>query len=176
MSATDRPFINDATQREKQEVLRSEQKLRKGDRQATTYHAQAMAGLDEPGGRFAQARYVTGQEPGTNYPRLPESSPWSGDQVPPEEPLGVAIDAQEPVGEFFEVEASLAASSNPALSQRVRTASVEDDGAASHSTKNLAGDSSQTAAAVGSAANSAPAASKTSPAIPPIKRTRRKLT
>jgi hypothetical protein len=65
MSAADRPFINDATQREKQEVLRSEQKLKRGDREPTTLHALSRLGQDEePAGRFAQARYLSGSESG----------------------------------------------------------------------------------------------------------------
>jgi hypothetical protein len=132
MSAADRPFLNDASRLEKAEIHANERKLRQGERQGTTYHAQAMAGLDEPppGGRFAQARYVTGSEPSTRYPAA--SSPWTaGNDAGLEPPTGIEIDAQEPCGEYGEVQASLAASSNPALSQRVRTASVEDDGAAS---------------------------------------------
>jgi hypothetical protein len=100
-------FRNDATQRERREIVKNERKLRQGERQSTTYHAQAMAGLDEPGGRFAnQARYVTGSEAAVNYPA--SSPPWHAQADPGiEPPTGVAIDAMEPCGEQFEIERSL---------------------------------------------------------------------
>jgi hypothetical protein len=71
--------FNNASRKEREEVLRNEKRLRKGDREASTYLAQSMAGLDESdprGGRYAnQERYVTGSEAATRYP--PASSPWS---------------------------------------------------------------------------------------------------
>jgi hypothetical protein len=101
-------FNNNASQREKQEVLRNERKLKGGDRDATTYHALSRLGQDEEGGgRFAQARYVTGSEPSTRYPAA--SSPWTaGNDAGLEMPTGVPIDQMEPVGEQFEIEASIA--------------------------------------------------------------------
>lgn len=92
-------FQNAAGQREKAEVLNNERKLRAGDHEPTTFHQ--LAGVDqalEGGGRFAKVKYVTGSEPASQYPRLPASSPWASDPIPPEEPLGFAIDAMEPVG------------------------------------------------------------------------------
>jgi hypothetical protein len=50
---------------------------------------------------------VAGSDPATMYPRQPEGSPWSGDPVPPEGPLGYEIHACEPVGEPHELRASI---------------------------------------------------------------------
>jgi hypothetical protein len=100
-------FINNAIQRERAEIVREERKLRRGDRDASTYHAQAMAGLDEPGGRWAQSRYVSGSEPSTRYPAA--SSPWSSSaDVGVEPPTGEDINFVAPVGEAHEIEASIA--------------------------------------------------------------------
>jgi hypothetical protein len=66
---------------------------------------------DDSGGRYLKQTpsTVIGSEP-IAYPRLPENS-WAnqGAVVPPEPPLGVAIDQMEPTGEFYEVQASLRA-------------------------------------------------------------------
>jgi hypothetical protein len=86
-------------QAERREVLKNNN--------ATTYHA--MANLDTSlGGRFGKADIVTGDEASPQYPRLPASSPWAGDPVPPEEPLGLDVNAMEPVGTPTEIERSLA--------------------------------------------------------------------
>jgi hypothetical protein len=108
MSAADRPYVNDASRLEKAEIHANERKLRQGERQGTTYHAQAMAGLDEPppGGRFAQARYVTGSEPSTQYPAA--SSPWTaGNDAGLEPPLNQDVNFVEPAGEAHEIEKAL---------------------------------------------------------------------
>jgi len=80
------------------------------DRRAkATYHNFAQADADtELGGRYAkvQPTSVTGANPGSVYPKQPEGSPWRTDECPPEPPLGCNIDAVEPVGEVFEIEAS----------------------------------------------------------------------
>jgi hypothetical protein len=79
-----------------------------GSTTGMTYHSRAITGLDlERSGRHAQHATVVGSKPAVAYPRMPEGSPWHSDLVPPEGPTGYAIDAQEPVGEVFEVEASL---------------------------------------------------------------------
>jgi hypothetical protein len=132
MSAADRPYNNPATREEKAEALRNEKRL-KQEREPTTLHALSRLGQDEEGsGRFAPDRYVTGSQAATKYPRQDNASPWSGSGADPgvEPSLGYPIDQMENCGEAFEIEKSLAASSDPALSQRVRTG-VEDDGAAS---------------------------------------------
>jgi hypothetical protein len=171
MSAADRPFINQSTQREKEEVLRNERKLKSGDRQSTTYHAQAMAGLDEPGGRFSEARYVSGSEPSTNMPRLPANSPWAHDPVPPEEPLGYSVNDLEPTGEAHELGfggQETGGNAGPHLPLRPNRKSTESASEVSCSPPPLAGDSVSLTPtnAVGSAAASSPAALRRSPATP----------
>lgn len=89
-------------------------------REAATYHSVAMGSADdERGGRYADSgnsTTVTGSSP-ISYPAQPPSSPWACDPLPPEPPLGFAIDAMEPTGEKFEVAASIGGSpSTPAAS------------------------------------------------------------
>ena len=93
-------FNNRATMKEKVEQLRNDQ------RNASTLHQFASSEAGEIGGRFAKPATVNASQQAVHYPKLPTSSPWSCDPVPPEEPLG--IDVNEPVvtGEPFEVEAS----------------------------------------------------------------------
>jgi hypothetical protein len=90
-----------------------EQKQRRelaGSTGTMTYHSRALADLQlEQGqsGRFVDKAAVTGSQPQVHYPRLPEGNPWAADIVPPEAPLGYEINAQEAVGEPFEIAASL---------------------------------------------------------------------
>jgi hypothetical protein len=91
-----------------------EQKLRKalaGSTGGMTYHSRSLADLQlEQGhsGRFTEKASVTGAERVPNVPRMPEGNPWHSDLVPPEGPLGYEINAQESVGEPFELAASFA--------------------------------------------------------------------
>jgi hypothetical protein len=64
---------------------------------------------DEAGGRFQKQvpTNVSGKDPATLYPKLPTSSHWSNDPVPPEAPLGIDVTETPIVGESFEVEQSL---------------------------------------------------------------------
>ena len=72
---------------------------------ATTLHQ--LANLDGSlNGRFNPGSYVSGSEPAVNYPAA--SGPWSGPQPGQEPPLGIDVNALEPVGEAFEVQRSLA--------------------------------------------------------------------
>ena len=68
-------------------------------------HAEANADL-ELGGRFAKLTptTVTGSTPTHQYPKLPADSPFNqaATMVPDEPPLGIDINAMEPVGEHFE--------------------------------------------------------------------------
>jgi hypothetical protein len=95
-----------------------EQKLRKslaGSTTTQTYHSRAAAdiALENQGGRFAKGAEVTGSKPAVVYPRQPEGSPWAGDLVPPEGPLGYSVqDDIEPNGTPQEVESSLLAASS----------------------------------------------------------------
>jgi hypothetical protein len=102
---------SDIEQRERRELL--------GSNTTITYHSRAAAELQlEQGqsGRFVDKASVVGAEASVRYPRQPASSPWSG-SIPEgvEPPLGYAINAQESVGEIFEIEASLAAQPTDSL-------------------------------------------------------------
>lgn len=81
-----------------------------GSTAATTYFQQSQVAEELEGtGRFTAKPSTVGSEPAVRYPRLPSSSPWHSDPVPPEEPLGFDISAQEPVGTLAEIERSLLA-------------------------------------------------------------------
>ncbi len=69
---------------------------------------------NDSGGRYAAIGKPTviGRDP-AQYPKLPASSPFAADPVGVEPPTGVDINAMEPVGEPFEIEASLATSGAP---------------------------------------------------------------
>jgi hypothetical protein len=105
-----------------------ERKLRKalaGSDTNMTLHSRAAAdiALENQGGRFAEGASVSGGKPAVVYPRMPEGNPWSGEISDGVEPaLGWSVEAQEPVGEVFEVEASLAAAAPAVPSASVRAA------------------------------------------------------
>lgn len=95
---------------------KEEQKLRRalvGSTGSTTFNtygdrAEADLQLENQGRHAAAAKAsVTGAKASVQYPRQPSTSPWHSDIVPPEPSLGYAIDAQECVGEVFEIAASL---------------------------------------------------------------------
>jgi hypothetical protein len=87
------PYSQQATYEEKASVLRNER------RQATTL-AQLKAVFDHaPGGRFHQPERPP--DPTNLYPKLPTNSPWSGDPVSPEEPLGFSVEEVPNCGPFL---------------------------------------------------------------------------
>ena len=94
---------NDTPQSERREILRRE-------RAGATYHQFAASEADVPRGRFTahERSAVTGATPVPQYPALPGSA-WSNQAaaVPPEEPLGVNVNAVEPAGTAAEIEHSL---------------------------------------------------------------------
>jgi hypothetical protein len=94
---------NKIEQRERRELA--------GSTTTTTYFRQSQIhqDLDAPGGRFREKETTVGADLVPQYPRLPSSSPWSGDPVGVEPPLGIDVNFQEPCGEAFEVERSLLA-------------------------------------------------------------------
>ena len=98
---------DEISQAERRRIMAEERRLR-------TYHGVAASSVDdEKGGRYAGSgskQTIVGSSP-IVYPKLPANSPWVKDEYPPEPPLGFSIDAQEPVGEKFEVEASTVAAS-----------------------------------------------------------------
>ncbi len=84
-------MTNEITQDEKLKVLKNDTLLRRT--------ANAEPGLGQPN--------VIGSRVLPEYPGLPSNSPWASDPVPPEPPLGFAIDEQEPVGTSAEIKRSL---------------------------------------------------------------------
>jgi hypothetical protein len=90
---TDHPFNNDASMAEKRRVLRD----------ASSFQQHAVASTQEMGGRFAAQRpNVIGA--GAVYPA---ASPHQGADSAPEPVLGFDVNAIVPVGEIFEIEASI---------------------------------------------------------------------
>jgi hypothetical protein len=86
------------------------------DRRMNTYlaHAEANA-LDDAQGRFAAPERrptIVGAKAEISYPAQPEGSPWAKEPIGLEPPIGVEIDAHDPVGEQFEIEASTAMGSS----------------------------------------------------------------
>jgi hypothetical protein len=120
-----------AEQALRRDVLRSDQqsKLRPGEHEPSTMFAMANLDTGVTPSRVGKSDFVSGSQQATDYPAIP-SGPWSSSygRLPDELPLGVAIDAQEPCGEPFEVAASIAAlsatASAPVANVVVGTAGV----------------------------------------------------
>lgn len=71
---------------------------------SNTLFGRAQADVEaELGGRWAKPKPMMSG----SVPMQPEGSPWSHDPVGIEPPLGVSVDEVVPVGEAFEIEASL---------------------------------------------------------------------
>jgi hypothetical protein len=94
-------FHNDTSQKERAAIL-------KNDVRVNTMHGRTMLDLEqELTGRFAKPSVVTA---GEGAPTYPSGAPWTQDHTGLEAPLGVDINAMEPVGEQFEVDRSRASS------------------------------------------------------------------
>jgi hypothetical protein len=102
-------------EQEKQDLYRAYLHNRKqldekasADRRLSTYLAMAVAASEDIGGRYKHVAPMTivGATPVPQYPRQPEGSPWSQQWPDGPDVYGVPIDAQEPVGEQFEIEAA----------------------------------------------------------------------
>ena len=106
----DLPFNNDATQAERRRILEN-------DRKASTYSRVAQSEAEDlAGGRYAAMGKpsVTGSTPAIRYPAQPPNSPWHHDPLPPEPPLGIDVNAMEPVCEAHErTEPAQSAAINP---------------------------------------------------------------
>jgi hypothetical protein len=76
--------------------------------QRDTLYGRAVAEQGTIQGRFAtrEQSTVIGSGP-VEYPALPPNSPWHHNPLPAEEPLGVDINAAEPVGTHAEIAKSL---------------------------------------------------------------------
>jgi hypothetical protein len=123
----DKQFNNSASQADRKRLLLDEwQRKSQTPVPTSTYRDQANIDLLLEAGRFAVEARVTGTDPAAVYPRI-ASGPWGGTHpVPPEEPLGYAIDAVEPVGEPHEVAASLAAQAIPDAASAVTSPAAEE--------------------------------------------------
>jgi hypothetical protein len=117
-------FRNDTSQKERAEVLKNDQAVQKNTFLSHTH--------SDEGGRYAKPQTVIGATPTVQYPRAAPN--WSVDPTGVEPPLGHAIDAHEPVGEYGEVQASIeklgdateaVAQSSP-LAGETANASVDD--------------------------------------------------
>jgi hypothetical protein len=96
----DFPYDQSATQAQKAAALANDQRVRKD-----TFHSREEAAHSLAyQGRHAQSINLTGSwDSHARHPRLPETSPSNQMAlVPPEPPLGVEIDAHDPVGEYHE--------------------------------------------------------------------------
>ena len=106
-SATHRPAQTNASPTEKLEALFNEQKLRNAQRRDTisTLHQFGQSQANEEGGRFARPTNVIGTNPTAQYPMAAPN--WAPQAVGVEPPLGIDVNATEPVGEYGEVTASI---------------------------------------------------------------------
>jgi hypothetical protein len=86
---------DEISQREKRRILAEDRKVR------STYfqHAQSHPDL-EMGGRFKKLipSTVVGSSPISSVPQQSLGSPWHSDPVGTEPPLGIDVNAQDPVG------------------------------------------------------------------------------
>jgi hypothetical protein len=96
---TSQPFNNNSSQRERAAILKND---------AATLHQFAQSEAGEISGRWAKPQTVNASRPAVEYPRI-KSGPWADDQpMPPEEPpLGFSVEDHDPVGQPWEIEASL---------------------------------------------------------------------
>jgi hypothetical protein len=105
---------DEVSQAERRRIMREDRLAR------NTYFSHANDPELEMGGRFAKVIETTviGKSP-ISYPQQPPGSPWASDPMPPEPSLGYSVEAQEPVGERHEIEASAVpiAEDGPAAAQ-----------------------------------------------------------
>ena len=88
-------FRNNASQKERAEVLKNDAAVHKNTFLSHTH--------PEEGGRFAKPQNVIGSEPTVQYPMAAPN--WSVDPTGVEPPLNIDVNAVEPCGEKFEIEA-----------------------------------------------------------------------
>jgi len=94
------PYNNDTSQLIRKETLRNDQRVR-----TSSYFDQARIGAALA--KDGAANIYSGEHEHVGYPKLPDTSPWSGPQPGQEMPLGFSVDAQEPTGNFHEVQQSI---------------------------------------------------------------------
>jgi hypothetical protein len=91
---THRPYRVDATQKEKFETLKNDQRVRSGSTFLDHTHS-------EEGGRFAKPQTIVGSTSEVQYPMAAPN--WSADPTGVEPPLGYDINEAPIVGEAFEL-------------------------------------------------------------------------
>jgi hypothetical protein len=112
-------FRNDSSQDERKAVL-------KNDRQAQTYFERAQETIgEEMGGRFAHLAKAS-VTPVPQVPRQPPNSPFAGDVVPPEPPLGYSVNDMIPTGNPSEIAASIKESLARAIDEGSKVARKPD--------------------------------------------------
>ena len=93
-SATHRPTQTNVTMKEKEAIIRNDRRV------ASTYLDHTHS---DEGGRFAKPQTVIGSD---SVPQYPMAAPnWSVDPTGVEPALGIDVNAVEPCGEKFEIEA-----------------------------------------------------------------------
>jgi hypothetical protein len=119
MTDPTRPYSNDTSQQEREEVLRNDARKpysprREYEPEPTTFSRFARSQANEVGGRFREVEKAT--VVGVEQPDLPAPD-WANDPSGVERPLGYRIDEMEAVGEPHEIEKSLGdpAQGNPRL-------------------------------------------------------------
>jgi hypothetical protein len=88
-------FNNNSDQKERRAIIKND---------AATLHQFAQSEANEISGRWAKPQTVNASRPVVNYPAGPN---WSVDPTGPEPPLNQDVNAMEPCGQPWEVEASL---------------------------------------------------------------------
>ena len=92
----DSPYHNETSMDERREALKNDT-TKGGGPSNDTYLSRAARSLGaELGGRFAhlgKEQSVVGQRGPHVWPRQPTGSPWRGDEVPDEPPLGINVNA-----------------------------------------------------------------------------------
>jgi hypothetical protein len=88
-------FNNNSDQKERAAILKND---------AATLHQFAQSEAGEISGRWAKPQTVNASRPVVNYPAGPN---WSVDPTGPEPPLNQDVNAMEPCGQPWEIEASL---------------------------------------------------------------------
>jgi hypothetical protein len=102
-------------QEERRQVLENDKALRGASSQGSTFAQFAASEVGTPLGRFSAISnpVVVGSEPIPKYP----AAFLQHDPVPTEPPLGVDINAMEPVGQPHELKASISSLGPPDLAE-----------------------------------------------------------
>jgi hypothetical protein len=151
-------YRNTSTQAERAEALQNDKAVQR----ANTFAGRAQAEADDVRGRWAEINKsnVVGATPTPQYSAGPN---WSVDPTGIEPPLNIDVNAVEPCGEKFEVEASLEAIGDPA------TGSHQPATPPRHDERGFVGPPLGAAADVPSGVSASPADVERAAAIPNLK-------